>query len=67
MEDKELFKLCNPILVKRETHLLFLNVVINWLKYIGVDIEPNMCTKEGERMGCQKLSMFVPLRYLLSV
>ena len=29
MEDKELFKLCNPTLVKRETHLLFLSVVIN--------------------------------------
>ena len=67
MEDKKLFKLCNPTLVKRATHLSFLSAVINWLKYIEVDIESNMCTKEGERMESQKLSMFVPFCYLLSV
>ena len=38
MEDNELFKLCNPILIRRETLLLFLNMVIDGLKYIGVDI-----------------------------
>ena len=41
MEDNELFKLCNPILIRRETLLLFLSVMINGLKYIGVDIELN--------------------------
>ena len=41
MEDNELFKLCNPTLIRRETLLLFLSVMINGLKYIGVDIELN--------------------------
>ena len=41
MEDNELFKLCSPTLIRRETLLLFLNVVINGLKYIGVDIGLN--------------------------
>ena len=38
MEDNELFKLCSPALIRRETLLLFLNMVIDGLKYIGVDI-----------------------------
>ena len=41
MEDNELFKLCNPTLIRTETLLLFLSVMINGLKYIGVDIELN--------------------------
>ena len=41
MEDNELFKLCSPTLIRRETLLLFLNVVINGLKYTGVDIGLN--------------------------
>ena len=41
MEDNEIFKLCNPTLIRRETLLLFLSVMINGLKYIGVDIELN--------------------------
>ena len=37
----------------RETHLLFLSVIINGLECVGVDIESNTCAREcGGRM-CQ--------------
>ena len=42
MEDK-LVKMFNPTLNMRWTLLLFLNMVINGLKCIGVDIGPDNC------------------------
>ena len=40
--------MCNSTLIKREreTHLLFISVVINGLKCIEVDIKLDMCTGE---------------------
>ena len=36
--------MCNPMLIRRETHLLFISVVINRLKCIGANNGPDICT-----------------------
>ena len=36
--------MCNPTLIRKETHLLFISVVINRLKCIGANNGPDMCT-----------------------
>ena len=45
MEDKELVKMVNPTLKKRETTLFFLIVVINGLKCIVSDIGLDTCAR----------------------
>ena len=45
MEDKELVKMFNPTLKRRETILLFLIVVINGLTWIISDIRLDTCTR----------------------
>ena len=37
-------QMCNPMLIRRETNLLFISVVINRLKCIGANNGPDMCT-----------------------
>ena len=45
MEDKELVKMFNPTLKRRETILFFLIVVINGLMCIDSDIRLDMCVR----------------------
>ena len=45
MEDKELVKIFNPTLKRREAILFFLIVVINELKCIVSDIELDTCAR----------------------
>ena len=45
MEDKELVKMVNPTLKRRETILFFLIVVINELKCIVSDIGLDTCAR----------------------
>ena len=45
-EDEELVKMVNPTLIRRETILFFLIVVINGLKCIVSDIGLDTCARE---------------------
>ena len=62
MEDKELVKIFNPTLKRRETILFFLIVVINGLIRIDSDIRLDMCTRGRWREEVSKT--FVRLLYL---
>ena len=55
MEDKELVKMFNPILKRRETILFFLIVVINRLTWIVSEIGLDTCTRERWKVEVSKL------------
>ena len=57
MEDKELVKMFNPTLKRRETILLFLIVVINGLTWIISDIRLDTCTRGRWSVEVSKMEM----------
>ena len=54
-EDKELVKMVNPTLKRRETILFFLIVVINGLKCIVSDIGLDTCARGEVKSGGIKI------------
>ena len=66
MEDKELVKMFNPTLKRRETILLFLIVVINGLTWIISDIRLDTCTRGRWSVEVSKMEMnqFLESSYL---
>ena len=66
MEDKELVKMVNPTLKRRETILFFLTVVINGLKCIVSDIGLDTCARGRWRLkcSCQKINVTSHVAYI---
>ena len=65
MEDKELVKMFNLTLKRRETILFFLIVVINGLTWIVLDIGLDTCARERWRVEV-KIERFLGRKGVLS-